>query len=153
MSRDDLLPPQLRTIGTRFKTPRNAILLTGAVLLCLIAFVPVIELAKLASAFQILVFSMINVALMAFRTADQPSYDPDFVAPGYPYVQVFGLLAGFGLLTQMGLFPILGAIGIIAAGLGVYLVYGRSRTDRTGAIGTILRELGDRDTGISSNDD
>ena len=138
MSRDELLPSALRTIDSRFATPRNSILLTGVVLLGLIAFVPVIELAKLASAFQILVFSIINVALIAFRVADQASYDPTFTAPGYPYVQVFGLLAGFGLLTQMGTLPILGAVGIIASGAVVYFVYGRSRTDRTGAVGSIL---------------
>jgi APA family basic amino acid/polyamine antiporter len=139
MSRDNLLPPQLMVIGERFKTPRNSILLTGALLLLLIAFVPVIELAKLASAFQILVFSIINVALMAFREADLPSYQPEFTAPGYPYVQIFGILAGIVLLAQMGIVPIVGAIAIILGSLAVYVVYGRSRTDRTGAIGTILR--------------
>ena len=138
MSRDDLLPSGLRRIDRRFSTPRNSILLTGAVLLLLIAFVPVIELAKLASAFQILVFSIINVALIAFREADLPSYEPSFTTPGYPYLQLFGLLAGFGLLTQMGTLPILGAVGIITGSTAVYLLYGRSRTDRTGAIGTIL---------------
>jgi APA family basic amino acid/polyamine antiporter len=86
MSRDSLFPAQLATIDTRFKTPRNSVLLTGAVLLLLIAFVPVVELAKLASAFQILVFSIENVALMAFRTTDMESYQPEFRAPGYPYV-------------------------------------------------------------------
>jgi APA family basic amino acid/polyamine antiporter len=140
MSRDNLLPPVLRTVDDRFATPRNSILLTGGVLLALIAFVPVIELAKLASAFKILVFSIINVALIAFREADLESYDPEFTSPGYPYVQVFGLVAGIGLLTQMGTVPILGAAGIIAGGVVLYLVYGRSRTDRTGAIGSIIAD-------------
>jgi APA family basic amino acid/polyamine antiporter len=146
MSRDDLFPPQVQVIDERFKTPRNSILLTGVVLLALIAFVPVIELAKLASAFQILVFSIINVALIAFREADMPSYDPEFTSPGYPYVQLFGVVAGFALLTQMGTVPILGALGITVGGLVFYLLYGRQRTDRTGAVGTILdrrREGGD----------
>ncbi|EMA58082.1 APC family permease [Halorubrum lipolyticum] len=151
MSRDDLLPPALRTIDERFKTPRNSVLLTGIVLLLLIAFVPVIELAKLASAFQILVFSIINVSLIAFREADLPSYQPEFRAPGYPFVQAFGFLAGLGLLTQMGTVPILGAIGIIGGSALVYLVYGRTRTDRTGAIGTILHDRrGEEDDGIAS---
>ncbi|PHQ44718.1 amino acid transporter [Halorubrum sp. C3] len=139
MSRDDLLPPALRTIDVRFKTPRNSVLLTGVLLLLLIAFVPVIELAKLASAFQILVFSFENMALVAFRVADLPSYDPEFTAPGYPYVQVFGFLGGMALLTQMGTLPILGAGGIIVGSALVYFAYGRSRTDRTGAVGTIIR--------------
>lgn len=153
MSRDRLLPPALQTIDERFKTPRNSVLLTGVVLLLLIAFVPVIELAKLASAFQILVFSIINVSLIAFREADVPSYEPEFTAPGYPFVQLFGFLAGLGLLTQMGTVPILGAAGIIAGSALVYLVYGRSRTDRTGAVGSILRaRRGEEDDGIASTE-
>ncbi|PSQ61784.1 MAG: amino acid transporter [Halobacteriales archaeon SW_8_66_22] len=137
MSRDSLLPSGLQTIDRRFKTPRNAILLTGGVLLLLIAFVPVVELAKLASAFQILVFSFENVAVITFREANLSSYEPTFHSPGYPYVQVVGLLGGLGLLTQMGAVPILGAAGIIAGGVLVYLVYGRSRTNRTGALGAL----------------
>ena len=153
MSRDDLLPPALRSIDRRFKTPRNSVLITGVVLLLLIAFVPVIELAKLASAFQILVFSFENMALVAFRVADVPSYDPEFTAPGYPFVQLFGFIAGIGLLTQMGTVPILGAVGIIVGSALVYLAYGRSRTDRTGAVGTILRaRRGEDDDGITATE-
>ena len=139
MSRDQLLPPILRRIDRRFKTPRNAVLLTGAVLLLLIAFVPVIELAKLASAFQILVFSFENLALIAFRLGNPTSYEPAFTAPGYPYVQVFGFLGCMALLTQMGLVPLLGAGGIIIGGAIIYLLYGRSRTDRVGAASQYLQ--------------
>jgi APA family basic amino acid/polyamine antiporter len=155
MSRDQLLPPRLKTIDRRFKTPRNSILLTGAVLLSLIAFVPVIELAKLASAFQILVFSIINAALIAFRMADLPSYEPEFIAPGYPYVQLFGVLGGGVLLTQMGTGPLLGAVGIIAIGSVVYVLYGRSRTDRQGAVAEIIRQRradGDAETVSTKTD-
>ncbi|OYR53465.1 amino acid transporter [Halorubrum sp. Ea1] len=153
MSRDDLLPPALQTIDSRFKTPRNSVLLTGLMLVLLIAFVPVIELAKLASAFQILVFSIINVSLIAFREADLPAYQPEFTAPGYPFVQLFGFVAGIALLTQMGTVPILGAVAIIFGSALVYFAYGRPRTDRTGAIGTILRaRRGEEDDGIASTE-
>ena len=140
MSRDSLLPPQLGAVSERFKTPKNSVLLTGAVLVLLIAFVPVIELAKLASAFQILVFSIINIALIAFREADIESYSPEFTSPGYPYVQVFGFVAGISLLTQMGTLPILGAVGITLAGATLYLVYGRPRTDRRSAVRRLLQQ-------------
>jgi len=142
MSRDDLLPQPLVTIDPKFHTPRNSILLTGAVLLALIAFVPVVELAKLASAFQILVFSFENVALVAFRRSGSSTYDPSFTAPGYPYVQVFGLFAGLALLTQMGTVPILGAVAIVGGGVAVYLAYGRSRVDRTGLLGEAFGRSG-----------
>ena len=145
MSRDSLAPGGLARVSERFKTPRNAILVTGGLLLGLIAFVPVVELAKLASAFQILVFSFENVALVAFRASGVESYQPSFRAPGYPYVQVVGLVGGLALLTQMGTFPILGAAGIIVGGIAWYLLYGRSRTDREGALGVILARRRDEE--------
>jgi APA family basic amino acid/polyamine antiporter len=138
MSRDSLAPEGLALVSERFQTPQNAILATGVLLLALIAFVPVVELAKLASAFQILVFSIVNVALIVFRTSGVESYQPSFRSPGYPLVQIFGVVGGFGLLTQMGTLPILGATGIIVGGIAWYLVYGRSRTDREGALGAII---------------
>jgi APA family basic amino acid/polyamine antiporter len=137
MSRDSLLPPQLSEVNPRYGTPQNSILITGAVLLLLIAFVPVIELAKLASAFKILVFSISNIALIAFRESDMEEYDPDFKAPGYPYVQIFGIVGGLVLITQMGWLSIIGAVGIITAGVVVYFVYGRKRTNREGAVSSI----------------
>jgi APA family basic amino acid/polyamine antiporter len=138
MSRDSLAPGRLARVSRRFKTPRNAILLTGGLLLALIAFVPVVELAKLASAFQILVFAIVNVALIVFRVSGVESYDPSFRAPAFPYLQIVGVVGGLALLTQMGTIPILGAAGIIVGGVGWYLLYGRSRTDREGALGVIL---------------
>jgi APA family basic amino acid/polyamine antiporter len=145
MSRDSLLPRRLNRIDPRFKTPLSAILLTGGLLIALIAFVPVVELAKLASAFQILVFSIVNVAVIAFRESDVEFYQPTFTAPGYPFVQVLGVLGGFGLLTQMGALPILGAAGIIVGGVAWYLVYGRRRTDRVGALSVLLQRRRSRD--------
>lgn len=144
MSRDSLLPPQLSTISKNYNTPRNSILLTGVVLLFLIAFVPVIELAKLASAFQILVFSIENIALIAFRESKNIEYDPVFESPGYPYVQVFGVIGGLVLISQMGLISILGAISIILVSILVYFLYGRNRTERKGALGDILENRFDR---------
>jgi len=139
MSRDHLLPKRFTRIDPRFKTPRAAITLTGGLLIALIAFVPVVELAKLASAFQILVFTIVNVALVAFRESDVDMYEPTFTAPGYPYVQVVGVVGALALLTQMGSVPILGAAGITAGGVAWFYLYGRSRTDREGALGVILQ--------------
>ncbi len=149
MSRDSLAPDGLARVSERFKTPRNAILVTGVLLLALIAFVPVVELAKLASAFKILVFSISNVALVVFRESGVDSYQPSFRAPGYPYVQAVGVVGGLALLTQMGTFPVLGAAGIIVGGVAWYLAYGRSRTDREGALGVILARRRDEEPAAS----
>ncbi|WP_231186724.1 amino acid permease [Haladaptatus sp. DYF46] len=133
MSRDSLAPPQFSEVSDRFKTPIYAIGFTGLILLVLIAFVPVVNLAKLASAFQILVFVFINGALIAFRESELEWYTPEFTAPGYPWVQGFGALGGLLLLTQMGIIALGGAVGIILFSLAWYRFYGHERTEREGA--------------------
>src|SRR6056297_3508507 len=89
MSRDQLAPPTFSTVSERFGTPVTSITLTGAVLLIMIAFVPILEIAKLASAFQILVFGLVNLAVVAFREGSA-EYQPAFASPLYPWMQVFG---------------------------------------------------------------
>ena len=152
MSRDNLLPAQLTTIDPRFSTPRNSILLTGGVLVILVAFVPVVTLAEMASAFIIFVLSIINIALIVFREADLDVYDPAFRAPGYPVIQILGTGAGFWLIAQLGPLAILGATGITVGGAVIYLLYGRSRANHDSALAT-LRGNADTGTPIISEED
>ena len=138
MSRDALVPPSLSAVSDRFGTPVQSITVTGAVLLVLIAFVPILEIAKLASAFQVLVFGLINLAVIAFREGSA-EYDPEFTSPLYPWVQIFGTITGGLLLTQMGAIALLGAVTIVA-GSGIwYAVYVRPRVSREGAATDAVR--------------
>jgi len=139
MSRDALAPEVFESVSTRFNTPRNAITITGVLMLGLIAFVPILEIAKLASAFKILVFALVNAALIAFRKADLDEYEPAFESPFYPWTQLFGIGASAVLITQMGLVPFAGAVGMILLGLVWYGLFARSRIDREGAAADVVR--------------
>ena len=132
MSRDKLAPDGLQKISDKFRTPVAAISVTGTLLLLLIATIPVVELAKLASAFKILVFVFINVALIAMREGEAEWYEPSFRSPLYPWVQLVGIVGGIVLLTQMGVVPFVGAVGLILAGTAYYQFYARDRTKREG---------------------
>ena len=143
MSRDSLLPDVVGQINRRFLTPVNAVLVTGAVLLALIAFVPVVNLAKLASAFLILVFSLENISVIVFRESDVAFYNPEFRSPGYPFIQILGVVGGLVLITQMGLISIVGAVGISAGSALWYLLYARSRTEKTGVLARYLDDTAD----------
>ncbi|ATW87445.1 amino acid transporter [Halohasta litchfieldiae] len=138
MSRDQLAPPSLSTVSERFGTPVTSITLTGAVLLVLIAFVPILEIAKLASAFQIMVFGLINIALIAFREGSM-EYEPEFTSPLYPWMQIFGAITGALLLTQMGAVALVGALVIILGSILWYFVYVRARVNRDGAASDAIR--------------
>jgi amino acid transporter/nucleotide-binding universal stress UspA family protein len=155
MARDGLVPESLAAVSDRFGTPSFAITLTGAVLLALIAFVPILEIAKLASAFQILVFVLINVAVVAFREANV-EYEPSFHSPLYPWTQIAGVISGVLLLTQMGPVPIVAAVGITIGSVLWYLAYARPRVHREGAMTDAVRRqvgetvLEDTETAIES---
>jgi len=144
MSRDKLAPPTFSTVSDRFGTPVSSITLTGAVLLVLIAFVPILDIAKLASAFQILVFGLINLAVVAFREGST-EYEPEFISPLYPWMQIFGAITGLLLLTQMGTVALVGAAVIIVGSIGWYLFYVRPRVNREGAATDVVRRRVGRD--------
>ncbi|MCP3996868.1 MAG: APC family permease, partial [bacterium] len=143
MARNALAPPALAHVSPR-STPTYSILLTGSLLLVLIVFVPLLELAKLASAFQLIVFSLVNLAVIAFRESDLDWYQPSFRSPFYPWTQVIGMAGSVILLTQMGLVPVLGALLIVGGGVFWYRAFGHSRASRESASLDALRI---RDTG------
>ena len=142
MARRRLAPAIFASVGDRSGAPTVSIILTGAVLLGLVAFVPVFELAKLASAFQLLMFAMINAALIAFRSSRLWWYRPKFRAPGYPVVPALGIAACLALITQLGWDAIVGAAAIILGGLIWYQAYGRSRAIKESAFRESVRQQG-----------
>ena len=143
MSRDELLPERFSYVHPRFRTPVLAILATGGIMLLIIATLPVQEIAKMASAFQILVYTLVNVALIAFRERDLEWYDPEFRTPGYPWVPLFGVVTGLYVITQMDPLPQAGAIVIFVVGALWYLYYIREEVEREGiAVDAVRREAG-----------
>ena len=133
MARNSLAPRQLAAIGRRSGGPIAGIAVTGVVLLALVMFVPLLELAKLASAFQLLVFALINLALIAFREAHLDWYEPEFISPLYPATQIFGIASALLLLTQMGIVPLIGAVLFVVTGVIWYRTFGRSRAVKESA--------------------
>jgi len=147
MSRDGLAPDIFEEVSDEYNTPVQAITITGAVLLVLITVVPIDSIAKLASAFQILVFCLVNLAVIAFRQGNIESYDPSFETPLYPVPQLFGIVGGLVLLPYMGPVPLVGAVVITAGSMAwyYYFVYRRGGVDREGAAAdAVRRNLGRR---------
>lgn len=139
MARDKLAPPSLTEIHEKWGTPARSITLTGAVMLLLIAFVPIDEIAKLASAFQIVVFALVNGAVLAFREGNVGDYDPSFESPLYPWTQVAGILGGVLLIGYMGTVPLVGAVVITIGSALWYAYYARGKVDREGAATDVVR--------------
>jgi len=141
MARDNLISPRFARLG-RFKTPTLALVATGALMVLAILTLDVLSVAKLASTFQLLIFGLVNLAVIVMRESRIEAYDPGFRSPGYPWVQVVGLLAPALLIAVMGLMPILFAIGLVGLCLVWYFQYARDRVVRSGALLHWFERLG-----------
>lgn len=133
LSRDELLPAFFAEISDRFRTPVTAILVTGGAMLVIILLFDVAEIAKAAGSFQIIVYILVCIALIAFRERDLDWYDPEFHAPAYPWLQLFGIVSGLFIITQMDFFPpVVGGIVLVIGGFLWYIFYAKERVEREG---------------------
>lgn len=143
MARDHVLPKKFLRLG-RFHTPVFSIFLTSVIIILIILFVREETIAKLASAFQLFVFALINFAVIVMRESRITSYDPGFHSPFYPWMQIFGIVSFLGLIVMMGVMAVLFTITIVLIGLGWYGYYARGRILREGAIYHWFANLGTR---------
>lgn len=141
MSRDHLLPSKFRRLG-RFGTPTNAILLTLVTVITIILLFDPIRIAKLASAFQLLMFALVCLAVIVMRESQIPSYDPGYRSPFYPWMQLIGIATPLLLIAEMGMFSIIFSTSLILLSGLWFLCYGRKRVDRAGAIYHVFERLG-----------
>ena len=131
MSKDGLLPSYLAGINSKFMTPVSAILTTSTLIALAIIFLDVVKIAKLASAFKVLMFIFNELTVIVLRETNAQWYKPTFKSPLYPYVQIFGILSGIVLLAFLGVMPVISVIGVVVLGFLIFLVYG-SKSDRSG---------------------
>ena len=127
MAKDCLLPDKLSETNEKFGTPQWSIILTGVAMGICILTLPVKDVAKLASGFQIMVIVALNACVMVLRR-DDPKHDwyqPTFKSPLYPYVQIFGIIAGGTLVALMGSKAIIGAVAALILGVATYQIYGK----------------------------
>ncbi len=141
MSRDHLIPHALLRLNAR-GVPGRALALTAAVILACLLLIDPIGIAKLAGAFQLLVFSLLSIAVIVMRESRLDSYDPGYRAPGYPWLQIGGIVAPLVLIASMGWQPVLFAAGIVGIGAAWYFTYARRRVHRAGALLHVFERLG-----------
>ncbi len=141
MSRDHMIPRFVNKFG-RFGTPVNSILVTvSAIVLLLVLFDPT-GIAKLASAFQLLMFALVCLAVIVMRESRIESYDPGYRAPLYPWMHLAGIILPIIIIGEMGWLSILFSLGLVLLGLVWYWKYARDRVVRNGAVYHIFERLG-----------
>ncbi|MEM8874757.1 MAG: amino acid permease [Planctomycetota bacterium] len=143
MSRDRLIPPVFEKLG-RFKTPVPAILVTSGAMIFFIIVLDAEGVAKAASVFNLLVFMLINLAVIVMRESHITGYDPGFRSPLYPWTQILGTLICGWLVYQIGGAAIIITLGVVIASALWYYYYAQKRVERDGAIYHWFERLGQR---------
>lgn len=133
MSRDQLLPAGLAKVG-RFGTPTPAVVVTTAVMIVFLLTLDVTSVAELAGSFNLLVFAMLNLAVIVMRESRIESYDPGFRSPLYPWMQIAGIGLALWLIAAMGVLAVMFCLLVVFAGVLWYRLYARQRVVRGGAV-------------------
>ena len=135
MARDKLLPSFLGKINSQFLTPIWSILLSCSLIVFFILFLDIEKIVKIASAFMILVYIAENLAVIILRELRVQWYKPDYEAPFYPFVQIFGILSGFLLLFFLGVANFfISFMSATVIGIVIYFFWGRKLVQRKGLL-------------------
>ena len=141
MAKDKLVPQRFAKLG-KYKTPTFSIIVTVLVMIAVIALFDVKSVAKLASAFQLLLFMLVCAAVIVMRESRIPTYKPGFKTPLYPWMPIAGIIIGFWLILEMGALAI-GFTGMLTILCVLfYNFYGSRRVERRGAVFHMYQELG-----------
>ena len=141
MGRDKIVTDWLNEIHPKFATPYRSIIVTGGMIIVFIAVLgrDIEVLSKAASVLHLVVYALMNAALIVFRETDAPEYDPDFTVPLYPITPLVGMVLSLGLLAFVGTRE-LALSGVFVVGAVVwYFAYARNRTAREGLLSRYIR--------------
>ena len=142
MAKDKMLPDSIGKVNDKTGTPVLSVFLTVVTILVFVLVLNPMKIAKLASAFQLLMFAMSTMAVIVMREARLDSYDPGFKSPLYPWMHIVGILVGIWLIFQMGWLAIGFTAGILWFGAMWYKYYASERVERSGAIFNLFERLG-----------
>jgi nucleotide-binding universal stress UspA family protein len=134
MGRDGIVSESLNEIHPRFATPYRSIAATGALILVFIAAGTVETLAAMGSVLHLLIYALLNVALIVMREANPTDYDPDYTVPLYPIVPILGALTALGLVVFIAPLVIGLSALLVAGAILWYFGYARSRAVKRGVL-------------------
>ncbi|MHC4562939.1 MAG: amino acid permease [Planctomycetota bacterium] len=143
MSRDGLLPEVFAKTSRRFGTPVVSVMMTAGLMIAVIVVLDLKNLVKFASTMMLLLFVLVNLAVIIMRGSRIQNYRPLYRSPGYPWVQIIGIALYAFLIVDMSLtmhwVPLAVTAGFLLAGALWYVVYIRPKTSRESAFVYMVR--------------
>ena len=96
LSRRDVLPGWLAYVHPRTGTPIASTVLTVILVAVFAATLPIVRLAEAASLVTLVIFAIVNVALIRIKARGERAPEPPFAVPAF--IPVLGLIASLVLL-------------------------------------------------------
>ena len=143
MARDGLMPKTFARLDSK-GAPVAAIVLTVSLVIISVLLLDPLKIAKLASAFLFLMFSLLCLSVIVMRESGLKSYDPGYRTPLYPWVPFFGAFVPFVFISEMGPIPTLFSLALVSGCVVWYWTYARPRVDRRGALFHVFARLGEQ---------
>ncbi|HDY66149.1 MAG TPA: amino acid permease [Phycisphaerae bacterium] len=145
MSRDGLLPRSIGKTSRRFGTPFISVWLTGAFMIAIILLLSIADLVKVASTMMLVLFLLVNVAVLIMRGSRIPNYRPRYRSPLFPWVQLVGIVIYamliIDLTAMLGLLPLVTTGLFLLGGTVWYLFYVRPHITRESALVYMVRNV------------
>ncbi|MFB6361458.1 MAG: amino acid permease, partial [Halobacteriales archaeon] len=134
MGRDEIITPDLTSVHRRFGTPYRAIAITGGLILLFIAAGSVELLATLGSVLHLIIYGLLNLALIVMRETNVVDYEPSYRVPLYPATPILGAILSFALIAFISPL-VIGLSGLLVGGAVLwYFGLARQRTPGQGAL-------------------
>jgi basic amino acid/polyamine antiporter, APA family len=124
--------------------PVAGVLLSGATIAVVVTAFDVEGIAKLASAFVLISFAMMNASVIILRRARVPGYRPSFRVPWSPWVPGLGVLTSVVLVIDLGPLAMGAALVLVVAGAAWHRWVRRGENDTSGALLALRRRRGQR---------
>ena len=141
MSRDRLLPKFFSRINKEYQTPHFSIIITVLLMVFVIIFLDLELLVKTASTISLILFAMINLAVIIMRESRIQNYQPKFKSPLYPWLQVAAILIYGFLIFEMGTVPLMISTAFLIISYIWYQLYGKIRSNRESALLYLIRRI------------
>ncbi|WP_336359875.1 amino acid permease [Haladaptatus sp. ZSTT2] len=143
MGRDKIVTEDLNTIHPRFGTPYRAIALTGGFILLFILFGDLATLSTAGSTLHLIIYGLLNIALIVMREANPAGYKPDYEVPFYPVVPILGAVISFALIAFINPEIVALSLAFVAFAALWYVFYARSRTEKQGILSQYILNRSD----------
>jgi len=129
LGRDRMLPPALALISAKKSTPWVALIASG-LLMSAFMFLPITDIASLSSILFLFLFLLADVCVLRMRVVMGEELRYGYLMPLFPVIPMLAIAAQLVLavfIVNVSWLAWVIAPAWIAAGLAVYLLYGRSR--------------------------